>query len=98
MSADGYYLFIGGPAHKHWIAVPEGQESVRVPVPPAQPSIWQEGDALYLVPVERLYVVKTMWIFDRMVRVMVVTDLTREEESEALADALLSDDGKRVRQ
>lgn len=97
MSKPRGYLFIGGPAHGRWIPVPEGQQSIRVPEP-VPPTIWREGDELYPWPKEHVYRIKSMYIFDRLAWIMVKEGLSREEESEALADVLLSPDGKEVRQ
>lgn len=96
MSKSRGYLFIGGPAHGRWIAVPEGQHSVRVPEP-VPPSIWREGDELYPWPKEHIYWTKDIAIFGKWSTVMVKHGMSRVEENEAMADALLSMDGKAVR-
>lgn len=86
-------LFVGGPAHGRWIAVPDGEHMLRVPVP-VRPTLWQEGDGLYPPVDEHRYYIETVAMFGHVIRVMIDSALIPAERAWQLIDVLLSSDAK----
>lgn len=86
-------LFVGGPAHGRWIAVPDGEILTQVPEP-ARPTLWTEGDALYPSLKVHTYHWEQVVVFRQVIRVMVDSAMIEEERRWRLIELLLSSDAK----